>query len=162
VSEKRIDHGNLYEDFTEGRVFEHHWGRTILASDNSLFCSLTMQYSPLYSNVEYAKQQGYRDTPVHPLLVWMVVAGLSVEDLSERGGPFLGIDAVKYPATVYAGDTIYASSEVVRRRLSESRPGWGIVTWRTTGWNQDGEKVIEYERTNLARCRAEESRVTDG
>ncbi len=155
MSENRIEHGNLYEDFTLGRVFVHHWGRTILASDNALFCSLTMQYIPLYWNVEYARELGYRETPIHPMLVWNVVAGLSVEDLTERGGPFLGVDDIRHLAPVYPGDTIYSQSEVVQRRLSESRPGWGIVTWATTGTNQLGEKVIEYRRTNLARCASE-------
>ncbi len=155
-SVRRIEHGSTYEDFELGRVFDHHWGRTIRESDNTLFCALTMQYSPLYTNVEYARALNYADIPVHPLFLWNLVAGLSVEDLTEGGGPFLGLQNVEYFGSVYPGDTIYASSEVVARRLSDSRPGWGIVTWRTTGRNQRGELVIRYERTNLSRCRAAE------
>lgn len=149
---RRTEHGHVYEDFELGRTFEHHWGRTIRESDNTLFCALTMQYSPLYTNAEYARMLGYQDIPVHSLLLWNLVAGLSVEDLTEGGGPFLGVQDVEYPRPVYPGDTIYASSEVVARRLSDSRPGWGIVTWRTTGRNQRGEVVIRYQRTNLSRC----------
>lgn len=156
---KQIEHGHVYEDFELGKVFEHHWGRTIRESDNTLFCALTMQYGPLYTNVEYARMIGYKDIPVHPLLLWNLVAGLSVEDLTEGGGPFLGLQDVEYPHPVYTGDTIYATSEVVARRLSDSRPGWGIVTWRTTGRNQRGEIVIRYQRTNLSRCAAAPSQA---
>ena len=151
---KQIEHGHVYEDFELGKVFEHHWGRTIRESDNTLFCALTMQYGPLYTNVEYARMIGYKDIPVHPLLLWNLVAGLSVEDLSEAGGPFLGIDDVEFHRPVYPGDTIRSRSVVVSRRPSASRAGWGIVEWRTTAVNQRDESVLEYRRRNLSRMRA--------
>jgi acyl dehydratase len=149
----RIVHGHLYEDFEVGRVFKHHWGRTLTQTDNVLFCSLTMQYNPLYTNAEYARKLGYETCPIHPLLVAVTSVGLSVEDLTEAGGPFLGIDDMKLAVPVYAGDTVTAESAVLERRLSASRPGWGIVSWRTRSFNQRKEQVIEYKRTNLSRTR---------
>lgn len=150
---KRVARGCLYEDFTEGRVFEHHWGRTLTTSDALLFNNLTMQYNPIYFNAEYARRLGYDDMVVNPLLVMTTVLGLTVEDLSEAGGPFLGIDDLRFHQVVYAGDTLYARSEVLGRRESQSRPGWGIVEWRTTAVNQRGELVLEYRRRNLSRKR---------
>jgi acyl dehydratase len=151
---KRVPRGGLYEDFAPGRVFEHHWGRTLTAEDSLLFNNLTMHYNPIYFNAEYARRLGYEGMVVNPLLVMTTVLGLTVEDLSEAGGPFLGIDDVRFHRPVYAGDTVYARSEVLSRRPSQSRPGWGIVEWRTTALDQRGELVLEYRRRNLARRRA--------
>ena len=79
---------------------------------------------------------------------------MSVEDLSEGGGPFLGVNQVKFHRPVYPEDTITACSVVVSTRKSTSRPGEGIVTWRTEASNQRDEIVLSYERTNLTNLRA--------
>jgi acyl dehydratase len=141
--------GHTYDDFTEGRVFEHHWGRTITESDNTLFTTLTLAYNPLYFNAPYARDNGHDGVVVNPMLVFGVVFGLSVEDLSERGGLFLGVDELSFHAPVYPGDTLTSRSTVVSRRESESRPGQGIVTWHTEGFNQRAERVIDFKRSNL-------------
>ncbi len=146
--------GNRYEDFTEGRKFPHHWGRTIERSDNTLFSILTMNYNPQYTNVEIARANGHEDTPVNPLLVFNTVFGLSVEDLSEGGGPFLGVNDCDYLIPVFPGDTLRAESRVISARPSDKRPEFGIVTWQTRGFNQRGEEVIRFQRTNLVRKRA--------
>ncbi len=145
--------GNRYEDFTVGRVFKHHWGRTITESDSVLFTTLTLGYNPIYFNADYAQAHGHGRLVVNPLLVFNTVFGLTVEDLSEGGGPFLGVDALSYPKPVYVGDTVYAESEVISARETESRPEYGIVTWHTIGRNQDDETIIDYTRTNLVRKR---------
>jgi len=146
--------GRLFGDFEPGKVFEHHWGRTLGAGDNSLFNALTLHFNPMYFNREFAAAHGHADTPINPLLVFNTVIGLSVEDLSEAGGPFLGIDKLAYLAPVYPGDTLTARSTTLALRESESRGDAGIVTWKTEGHNQRGEKVIEFERTNLIRKQA--------
>jgi itaconyl-CoA hydratase len=141
--------GHRYEEFEEGRVFEHHWGRTITESDNTLFTTLTQGYNPLYFNRPFAQAHGHPDVVVNPMLVFGVVFGLSVEDLSEAGGPFLGIDALAFHRPVYAGDTLTARSTVVSRRVSQSRPEQGIVTWHTEGFNGSDELVVDFKRSNL-------------
>ena len=141
--------GHTYDEFTEGRVFDHHWGRTITESDNTLFTTLTLAYNPLYFNAAYANENGHDSVVVNPMLVFGVVFGLSVEDLSERGGLFLGADDLTFHEPVYPGDTLTSSSTVVSRRESESRPGSGIVTWHTEGFNQRGHRVIDFKRSNL-------------
>lgn len=150
---KRVPRGCLYEDFTEGRVFDHHWGRTLTTEDGLLFNNLSMHYNPIYFNAEYARGLGYDGIVVNPLCVFTTVLGLTVEDLSEAGGPFLGVDGLRFHRPVYAGDTVYARSEVLSRRESQSRPGWGIVEWQTTAVNQRGETVLDYRRRNLAKKR---------
>jgi itaconyl-CoA hydratase len=141
--------GRSYEDFEEGRLFRHHWGRTITEADNTLFTTLTQMYNPLYFNQPFAAVHGHRSVLVNPMLVFCVVVGLSVQDLSEGGGPFLGVDALTFHAPVYPGDTLVARSTVVSRRASETRVDWGVVTWHTRGFNQHEELVVDYRRSNL-------------
>ena len=101
----------------------------------------------------HARAQGHPTTLVNPLLVFNTVFGLTVEDLSEGGGPFLGVDDCKFLVDVYVGDTLTARSTVVAARDSKGQPAFGIVTWHTEGFNQHGEKVVDYHRTNLVRKR---------
>jgi acyl dehydratase len=143
--------GNRFEAMTVGRVFEHHWGRTITDGDNAAFTTQTLSFCPLYFNEPYAQSLGHPRTVVNPLLVFNTVFGLSVEDLSEGGGPFLGVEQCRFLAPVYIGDTLTASSTVVAARESKGQAGFGIVTWQTEGFNQAADKVIEFQRTNLVR-----------
>jgi itaconyl-CoA hydratase len=145
--------GHAYEDFEVGRVFEHHWGRTLTEADAVLFSTLTLAYNPLYFNAEHARRLGHPTVVVNPMLVFTTVLGLSVEDLSEAGGPFLGVDELAFHRPVHPGDTLSSRSEVVAARPSESRPGTGIVTWRTEGRNQRDEVVVDFRRSNLVFMR---------
>ncbi len=142
--------GNSIPDFTEGKEFYHHWGRTINAGDNSLYTTLTQMYNPLYFNEPYAKNHGHEKIVVNPFLVFNTILGMSVEDLSEGGnGPFVGINDCKFHKPVYEGDTLTAQSTVIDNRKSESKAGAAIVTWKTEGYNQHGDLVVEFVRSNL-------------
>ncbi|MFE3076805.1 MaoC family dehydratase [Nocardia tengchongensis] len=151
-----IRRGTSFEDHFVGRVFEHHWGRTVHASDNIAFSTQTLAFNPVYFNRDAAVAAGHADEVINPLLVFGIVFGLSVEDLSEAGGPFLGADDVKFLRDVYPGTTLYASSTVVEARLSASRSDTGIVTWHTVGRDASGTPVIEFRRSNLVRTRENE------
>ena len=140
-----------------GRVFEHHWGRTILRAESVLFATQALQHNPLYFNVEYARALGHPDVVVPPPLVYLTVLGLSVEDLSEIGGPFLGAEAIRFPRPVYPDATLYAVSRVIDRRPSTSRPAYGVVTWQTLGITAPGEVVVELIRRNLVQRKGESS-----
>ncbi len=112
--------------------------------------TLTMDSGRVARQADGAVLVGYGDTQV-----LCTVVGVSVEDLSEAGGPFLGVNDVVFHQPVYPGDTLSARSEVVSMRESEKRPTSGIVTWRTEARNQKGELVVSYERTNLVAKRRE-------
>jgi acyl dehydratase len=148
--------GNCFEDFQVGQVFHHHWGRTINEGDNSIFTTLAMNFNPLYFNREYARAHGHPDVQVNPFLVFLTVFGLTVEDLSEAGGLFLGVDNLTFHRPVYPGDTLTARSTVVAVRESERYPDHGIVTWHTEGFNQREELVIDFHRSNLVVRRGHE------
>src|SRR4051794_18933530 len=145
--------GRKYEDFHVGQTFEHHWGRTLHESDNTTFCATTCNWNPLYLNREFAMANGHPDCPVNPSLVLCVVVGLTVEDLSETAGPFLGMSDCIFERSVYPGDTLTADSIVLSCRESGSRAGVGVVMWRTTGRNQNGEVVVTFVRSNLVAMR---------
>jgi itaconyl-CoA hydratase len=146
--------GNQFEDFTVDQELTHHWGRTLTESDNVVFCAATCNWHPMYTNVEFARARGLSGTPLHPMLVLCTVVGLSVEDLSEFGGPFLGIEDCTFRTPVYPGDTLTAHSQVLDKRTSESRPGVGIVTWHSEGRNQHGDVVVDFTRSNLVQSRS--------
>lgn len=153
-----VPKGNHFEAFEIGRRFDHHWGRTLRQSEAALFSTLTLHFNPLYFNKEYAAALGHAETPVNPLMVFNLVLGLSVEDLSEVGGAFLGVDDLAYGATVYPDDTLTARSTVTALRDSSSNLMMGIATWHTEGFNQRGERVISFMRTNMVpRAKAREA-----
>jgi acyl dehydratase len=147
------ERGRKYEDFQVGQTFAHHWGRTLREADNTTFSVTTCNWNPLYLNREYAIANGHRDCPVNPSLVLCVVVGLTVEDLSETAGPFLGMSDCVFEQPVYPGDTLTADSVVLSCRESGSRPRTGVVTWRTTGRNQHGDTVVSFVRSNLVAMR---------
>lgn len=147
--------GRLFQDFEVGQEFDHHWGRTIFHHDTVLFSTLTLSYNPMYFNREYAVAHGHPDIVVNPQLVFNLVLGMSVEDCSEIGGPFLGVFDLKYHRPVYPGATLTARSKTVDTRQSNSNPSNGIVTWETEGREEKGELVVSFRRSNLVALRKE-------
>jgi acyl dehydratase len=145
---------NHYEDFEVGRIFNHHWGRTITEAEAIAFATENLLHEPALFNRPYAQHLGYRDIPVSSFFVYALILGLSVEDLSEAGGPFLGSDEVIFHVPVFPGDTLFASSKVLSRRLSASRRGFGVIEWHTVGTNQNGAEVLSFRRSNLVPCRS--------
>ena len=145
---------NHYENFEVGTIFNHHWGKTITEAEAIAFATENLLHEPALFNRPYAQHLGYRDIPVSSFFVYALILGLSVEDLSEAGGPFLGSDDVLFHALVFPGDTLFASSRVLSRRLSGSRRGFGIVEWQTVGTNQNGADVVSFRRSNLVPCRS--------
>jgi acyl dehydratase len=107
----------------------------------------------MHLNAQYAQAHGHPDVVVNPMLVLCTVVGLSVEDLSEAGGPFLGLQSCTFHRPVHPGDTLVASSEVVAVRESGTRPDHGIVSWRTGARDQHGDLVVDFVRSNLVAKR---------
>ena len=141
--------GRDYEDFVVGDVYEHRPGRTITEADNIWFTLLTMNLHPAHFDSAYARQTQFKKPLVNSALTLSIVAGMSVADTSFRAIGNLGWTDIKLPNPVFAGDTLYAESEVLAKRLSSSRPGEGIVTVRTTGTKDDGTIIMTFERSFL-------------
>lgn len=139
-------HGRVFEDFELGDIYEHPLGRTITQTDNIWFTLLTVNTNPIHFDAAYASHTEFKRPLVDSTFTLALVTGLSVSDVSQNAIN-LGWDEVRLPAPVFEGDTIYAQSEVLEARVSQSRPTMGIVKLRTVGFNQDGVKVIEFVRT---------------
>jgi acyl dehydratase len=145
----RESFGRYFEDFQVGDVYEHRPGRTISEVDNTWFTLLTMNTHPLHFDAQYAAKSEFGRPLVNSCLTLSIVAGMSVSDLSQKAIGNLGWDKIKLTAPVFAGDTLYAHSEVLAKRESKSRPTQGIVTVRTTGTKADGTAFMNYERSFL-------------
>ena len=141
--------GRYFEEFEVGDVYEHRPGRTISETDNTWFTLLTMNNHPLHFDAQYAAKSEFKRPLVNSCLTLSIVVGMSVSDVSYKAIGNLGWNDIKLTAPVFAGDTLYAESEVTAKRESQSRPTQGIVTVRTRGMNQDGTVVISCERTVL-------------
>ena len=139
--------GRVFEDFTIGDVYEHPLGRTILDADNVWFSCLTMNTNPIHFDGVYAAKTRFKKRLVNSCFTLSLVTGQSVIDLTMNAVANLGWDEVKLPNPVFEGDTIYARSEVLQARESNSTANVGIVQVKTTGINQDGKTVIEFKRT---------------
>jgi itaconyl-CoA hydratase len=141
--------GRYFEEFTVGDVYEHRPGKTVLESDNHLFTLLTLNTHPLHFDAEYGAATEFGRNLVVSTYTLSLLIGMSVSDISQKTIANLGMDEVKFTSPVFAGDTLYAESEVLEKRTSVSRPGQGIVTVRTTGKNQKGEVVCTFKRSML-------------
>ena len=156
VGERRYreSFGRFYEDFNIGDIYEHRPGRTITETENTWFTLLTMNKHPLHFDAEYAKHSEFgRCIVASPFTVSLIV-GMSVSDVSQKAIANLGWTDIKLTHPVFAGDTLYAESEVLGKRESKSRPDAGIVSVRSTGKNQDGAVVCTFDRTMLVQRRA--------
>lgn len=138
--------GRAYEDIEVGDVYPHRLGRTITDPDNIWFTLLTCNPNPIHFDANYAAKTQWGRMLVDSTFTLALVTGLSVSDVS-MNAVNLGWDEVRLPHPVFAGDTIYARSEVLSKRESQSHPQQGIVTLRTVGYNQDGRTIIEFKRT---------------
>jgi itaconyl-CoA hydratase len=135
-----------YAEMHVGDVYRSRRARTVLEADNVWFTLLTMNTNPIHFDAEYAATTEWGKPLVDSTLTLALVTGLSVEAVSEDGGVNLGWDEVRLLKPVFAGDTIRAETEVLSKRESQSRPGFGIVRVRTRGLNQRDEVVIAFER----------------
>jgi itaconyl-CoA hydratase len=140
--------GRTYEELEVGAVYRSRFGRTVLEADNVWFTLLTMNTNPIHFDSAYAASTEWERPLVDSTFTLALVTGLSVVDVSEQAVN-LGWREVRLPAPVFAGDTIRAETEILAKRESKSRPGFGVVTVRTRGLNQRDEAVIEFERTVL-------------
>lgn len=141
--------GRYYEDFNVGDYYEHRPGRTLTETDNTWFTLLSMNTHPMHFDKQYAAQSEFGACILSSPLTFAVICGMSVTDLSQKAIANLGWSDVRLTAPVYAGDTLYAESEVLAKRESKSRPNQGIVTVKTLGHNQNKKLVCSFERIML-------------
>ncbi len=149
--------GRFFEDFTVGDVYKHWPGKTITEYDDHLFCAITMNQHPLHSDAHYAQSAThFRRNVVVGNLVYSLVLGQSVPDVSGKAIANLEVEYLRHANPTFHGDTIYSETRVVDKRESRSKADRGVVTVETIGYNQDGTIVCEFRRKVLVPKRQAE------
>ena len=141
--------GRYLEDFTPGDIYKHWPGKTITEYDDHLFCMITMNHHPLHTNDWFAEQSVQGRNVVGGNLVYSLVLGMSVPDVSGKAIANLEVESLKHARPTFHGDTIYATTTVLDKVESTSKPDRGVVTVETVGVNQHGETVCEFRRKVL-------------
>ena len=146
--------GNFFEDFRLNQVIAHATPRTVTVGDVALYNGLFGPRFAVQSSDAFAQKLGYPRAPVDDLLVFHIVFGKTVPDVSLNAVANLGYAGCRFLAPVYPGDTLNAVSEVIGLKENSSRKT-GIVFVRSSGCKQDGTKVLEYVRWVMVRKRDE-------
>ncbi|WP_316861915.1 MaoC family dehydratase [uncultured Cohaesibacter sp.] len=142
--------GNYFEDFHVGQVINHATPRTVTAGDVSLYTALYGTRFAVQSSDAFAQGIGYDRAPVDDLLVFHIVFGKTVPDISLNAVANLGYAGCRFLVPVFPGDSLTAMSEVIG--LKENSNGkTGVVYVRSTGTNQHGELVLDYVRWVMVR-----------
>jgi acyl dehydratase len=142
-------YGRYYEEFNVGDVYRHFPAKTILESDNNLFCLLTMNHHPVHLDDEYAKAAQHGRILVVGTFVFSLVVGMSVRDVSGKAIANLAYMDVRHLAPVHIGDTLHAETRVVEKQSSKSKDDRGTVVVETRALNQSGEEVLKFARVVL-------------
>jgi len=145
--------GRYLEDFEVGDIYVHRPGRTITESDNINFSLMTMNQHPMHCDAAYAAKSEFKRTLVNSGLTLAIVLGMTVNDVSLKAIANLGWKNINLIGPVFPGDTLYAESEVLEKRVSKSRPTQGIVTVATRAFNQDGNPIMDFVRSALVPMR---------
>lgn len=157
MSERRTtveQRGLYFEEFALDTVYLHRPGRTVTEADNVLFTTMTMNAQALHLDAAFAAGQPFGQRLVNSMFTLATIVGASVAQLTQ--GTIvanLGFGEAAFPHPLFHGDTLYSETELTAKRLSESRPGQGIVTLAHTGRNQEGVVVATAQRSVLVWCR---------
>ena len=146
--------GNFFEDFKLGQVIHHATPRTVTAGDVALYRGLFGARFAVQSSDAFARAIGYPQAPVDDLLVFHIVFGKTVPDISLNAVANLGYAACRFRAAVHPGDTLSAVSEIIGLRETSNKKS-GVVYVRSTGFKQDGAEVVDYVRWVMVRKRDE-------
>ncbi len=150
--------GNFFEDFTLGQVLLHATPRTITAGDASLYIALYGTRFAVQSSAAFARAIGYDAAPLDDLLVFHIVFGKTVPDISLNAVANLGYADCRFHRPVYAGTTVSTTSEVIGLKENSNRKT-GVVYVRSTGRDEAGQVVLDYVRWVMVRKRDEAAAV---
>lgn len=145
MSETQNQDGRYFEHFALGDIIDHAVPRTLSSGDAALYQALYGARNPLFCAQPFASRLGLADMPLDNWLVFHIVFGKSVPDISRHAVANLGYAQGRFLTPVYAGDTLSAASKIIGLRQNKSGES-GLVMVETTGNNQRGEAVLSYTR----------------
>jgi acyl dehydratase len=143
--------GRYFEEFAVGQVFRHAIRRTLTEADNVLFSALTHNPAPLHIDREYMRTQSeFKEPLMNSFFTLGLIVGISIHETTlGTTVANLGMEEVRFPAPLFAGDTVHVETEVIALRPSRSRPQNGILTLEHRGFNQRDELVAVCRRNVL-------------
>lgn len=143
--------GRYYEDFAVGDVFRHAIRRTLTEADNVFFSALTHNPAPLHLDREYMRSESEFGQPlINSFFTLGLIVGISIHETTlGTTVANLGLSDVRFPAPLFAGDTVHVETEVIAMRPSRSRPQNGILTLEHRGYNQRDVLVAVCRRNVL-------------
>ncbi|HEY8013843.1 MAG TPA: MaoC family dehydratase, partial [Dongiaceae bacterium] len=144
--------GRFFEDFRLGETIAHATPRSLGPGERALYIALTGSRFALQSSHDFARRVGYASAPLDDLLVFHIVFGRSVPDISLNAVANLGYAEVRFGAAVHDGDSLTARSTVLGLKENSSRET-GTVYVRTEGLNQRGDTVLSFVRWVMVRKR---------
>lgn len=153
-------YGRCLDDFSPGDVYAHPWDVTIDEGMLALFAASFQDALPTFASRTYARSLGFRDRPVHPLLLLNLGLSFSVHDVSEQAIAHLAYIDVRFPTACYPGDTVTATSKVLGVKPS-SKGDRGVVEVRTVLVNDRGDVVCRFDRKALVRAGSVRGRPAD-
>ncbi|AXI81189.1 MaoC family dehydratase [Peterkaempfera bronchialis] len=154
--------GRGLADFVIGQVIEHRPARTVTETDHALTLALSGNPAPVHSDIEFCRTSGRTQTLVCGMVTLSLVLGSSVRSTSALTSANLSLDELRLEHPVHVGDTLSAETEILSARASRSRPDQGVVTCRTSGYNQHGQRVITFTRAFLVPADADPVRESTG
>ena len=140
-----------FEEFEVGGAIQHALSKTIFESDNNLFSLLTMNHHPVHTNKDYAEKNQHGQLLVVGTLVFSLVVGMTVPDISGKAIANLGYEDIKHLNPVFVNDTLYAKTQILDKYESASKNDRGVVYVETIGYNQNNENVISFKRKVLIK-----------
>jgi acyl dehydratase len=145
--------GLYFDELELDVVYEHAPGRTVTEADNTHFSTMTMNPASIHLDAHASADTQFGQRLVNSMFTLSTLVGLSVGHLTQRTTVAnLGFDGVDFPCPVFVGDTLYAATRVVDKRLSKSRSDVGIVYFEHTAKNQKGE-VVAFARRGAMMLR---------
>lgn len=146
--------GRHFDELVAGDVYRHWPGHTVTEAEDHSFCLLTRAASPVHTDAHYAQteMESGRNMVVGTF-VYALLLGMSVPDTSGKAIAALGTDGLRHVAPLFHGDTLYGETTVLEKRVSKSRPGAGVVTIETRGYNQERVLVCEFRRSFMLPVR---------
>jgi acyl dehydratase len=145
--------GRYFEDFTVGEVIKHWPGRTIRDFDDTWFTLLTMNTNPIHFDDHFASQSQYGRCLVNGTLVFSIVVGMSVRDISQTAIANLEYEFVRHLGPTFHGDTLYAESEILEKTESTSKHDRGVLRRDTRGRPRRADRAAAPPRPAPRRSR---------
>ena len=144
--------GRFFEDYRVGETIAHAVPRTIKMGERALYHMLYPARHALHSSDQFAQSCGLPFSPLDDMIVFHVVFGKTVPEISLNAVANLGYAEGRWLSPVWPGDTIHSQSKVIGLKQN-SNGKTGVVWVRTTGFNQHNDPVMSYVRWVMVKKR---------